>query len=279
MTRTASAWRVLVLLGALGLAGGAGASEGHHEEPEHGGMAAMKAQMAGKKPAGHHGSAHWGYTGAGGPAHWGDLKDEYILCKIGQNQSPIDIGPVVEARLEPITFDYGAEPLEVINNGHTIQVNRGGGTIMVDGQSFRLLQFHFHGPSEHTVGGKHHPLEMHLVHRSADGHLAVVGVFLKEGAENPALAAVWEHMPERAGGKARAETVRLDVDALLPKDRSYFRYSGSLTTPPCSEGVRWLVLRQPVEVSAEQIRRFREVMEANNRPVQPLHARKILTPF
>jgi carbonic anhydrase len=220
---------------------------------------------------------HWGYSGHEGPEHWGDLDPAFALCGTGKNQSPIDLSGFVEADLAPIAFEYGAGAQGAINNGHTIQANVAPGSrITVDGHGFELKQFHFHSPSENLVDGRSFPMEAHLVHADADGNLAVVAVLFEEGEANPAVAAVWEKMPAEAGGKAALETAA-DPQGLLPADRDYYRFNGSLTTPPCSEGVWWLVMKQPVTVSKEQIAAFEAVMHhPNNRPVQPANARPVL---
>lgn len=220
---------------------------------------------------------HWGYAGAEGPEHWGTLKPEFATCGTGKNQSPVDIKDLVGADLQPIRFTYRAGGNEVLNNGHTIQVNYApGSSISVGGHVFELKQFHFHAPSENQVGGRSYPLEAHLVHADRAGNLAVVGVMFVAGKENQVLARAWAAMPEQAGVKT-ALTSPTDAEGLLPRKRAYYRYSGSLTTPPCSEGVLWLVMKDPVTASKAQIEAFEHVMHhPNNRPVQPANARAIL---
>jgi len=164
----------------------------------------------------------------------------------------------------------------VVNNGHTIQVNYNeGSSIKVDGMTFELKQFHFHGPSEHTINGQYFELEMHLVHQSADGSLAVVGVLIREGAENPAFAPFSDHLPTKSGEEYSSQDT-INADDLLPASRLSYRYSGSLTTPPCSEGVKWLVLTTPIEMSGTQIASFKDIIQNNNRPVQPHNGRDIM---
>jgi len=220
---------------------------------------------------------HWGYSGAEGPEQWGTLKPEFATCSNGKNQSPVDLRSLTRADLQPIRFAYRPGGNEILNNGHTIQVNyTPGSSISVDGHAFELKQFHFHAPSENHIDGKPYPLEAHLVHADKEGNLAVVGVMFVEGKANPVLAQAWAAMPEQAGAKAALASVT-DAEALLPRKRSYYRYSGSLTTPPCSEGVLWLVMKDPVTVSKAQIEAFEHVMHhPNNRPVQPVNARAIL---
>lgn len=223
--------------------------------------------------------AHWGYTGEVAPEHWGDLAPEYRVCKEGKNQSPIDLSPevMVKACLEPLKVSYSEGAKSVLNNGHTIKVKvEGDNFVEVDGKKFYLKQFHFHAPSEHTVNGKNLPFEAHFVNLDEDGNITVLGVFFKVGKENPELAKVWKVMPEQDSQEAKLKE-KVDINALLPENREYYRYSGSLTTPPCTEGVRWIVFKEPMELSQEQLEKFRKVMGVdNNRPVQPINARKVL---
>ncbi len=217
---------------------------------------------------------HWGY---GEAARWGDLSADFKECKLGKEQSPIDIPTKAteKAKLAAIGFNYQAGAGEVVNNGHTIQVNlKGAGSAKLAGGDYQLLQFHFHTPSEEKMDGKNFAMVAHLVHKSAAGGLGVVGVMFKEGRENAALKSVFEAMPAKAGGKA-ALKANLNVADFLPGDKGYYAFRGSLTTPPCSEGVAWHVLKQPVELSKAQIDAFRKLYKMNARPVQPLNGRKI----
>ena len=220
---------------------------------------------------------HWSYEGEAGPANWSRLDPNFVMCALGRNQSPIDLSDLVEADLRPLKLDYRAGAAEIVNNGHTIQVNYApGSTLAVDGRSYELKQFHFHAPSENRIRGRQFAMEGHLVHADKDGNLAVLAVLLEEGAPNPLLASLWKAIPARAGGKA-ALPAPLDVSALLPADVDYYRFSGSLTTPPCSEGVLWLVAKKPATVSKAQVAQFRGTMGfANNRPVQAINARPVL---
>lgn len=220
---------------------------------------------------------HWGYSGEAGPENWARIDAKYTTCAAGRNQSPIDLANLVEAELKPLKLDYKAGAAEIVNNGHTVQVNyAAGSTLMVDGRSFELKQFHFHAPSENKIKGRQFPLEGHLVHADKDGNLAVVAVMFAEGAANPLLAKLWPSMPVKAGGKASLPT-GLDVAPMLPGNHDYYRFNGSLTTPPCSEGVWWLVLKNPVTVSKAQVEQFSKTLGfANNRPVQPVYARPVL---
>lgn len=221
--------------------------------------------------------AAWSYDGENGPAKWGALAPENIACSMGKNQSPVDLKNLIDAKLQPIKFDYKAGGNKIVNNGHTIQVEySAGSTITVEGTEFTLKQFHFHAPSENTINGKQYPLEVHLVHVDKDGNLAVVGVMFEDGKANGALAKIWPLMPKEAGGNAAVSPDFL-ATSLLPASRSYYRFNGSLTTPPCSEGVRWLVMKKPVSVSKEQVEEFMHVVHhPNARPVQPTNARPLL---
>jgi carbonic anhydrase len=221
------------------------------------------------------GKAHWSYSGATGPEHWAELSPKFVDCN-GRNQSPIDLNTFIEANLEPIKFSFSLET-DVINNGHTIKVSSdSGGRLEVDGKSFRLLQYHFHAPSENLIMGESFPMEAHLVHADGQGNLAVVAVMFEVGEENPTISRIWQVMPKRVGDK-KSLSSSVQPYKLLPADRSYYRFNGSLTTPPCTEGVRWLVMKKPVPVSARQISEFERVMGyPNNRPVQPLNSRTVL---
>ncbi|MEM8829960.1 MAG: carbonic anhydrase [Cyanobacteria bacterium P01_G01_bin.19] len=219
----------------------------------------------------------WGYTGEGSPENWGDLSSTYTACKTGLQQSPIDLHSAIDANLTVVDVDYKSIPLTILNNGHTIQVNATtGNKIKLDDEEFELLQFHFHHPSEHTVDGKPYPMEMHFVHANSKGELAVLGVFLQEGAENTPLKPVWEAMPQRKGEPKEMPGVKIDISELLPTNREMYRYFGSLTTPPCSEIVKWIVYQEPIQVSSVQIDQFRKIFPLNARPVQLLDRRFIL---
>ena len=223
--------------------------------------------------------AHWTYEGAEGPAHWATLSPEFSGCA-GRNQSPIDLvqARMIKAELPAIVFSYQPSALDIVNNGHTIQVDyTGNSTIQLDGRTFHLKQFHFHSPSENLIDGKSYAMEAHLVHADDEGNLAVVAVMIESGAANTFLDKVWPSMPAAAGGRAQPAGVQVNVSDFLPADRAYYRFEGSLTTPPCTEGVRWLVLQKPVSASAKQIEAFQHVVHhANNRPVQPVNARVVL---
>ncbi len=218
---------------------------------------------------------HWGYEGNEGPDKWSSLSADYHLCAAGKSQSPVDISNAMQGDLKPIEFNYkAASGATVVNNGHTIQVNYPAGSYaVISDKRYDLLQFHFHVPSEHTINGDAADMVAHLVHKAQDGQLAVVGVLFEQGAANETLAPVWQSMPASSGKATLNET--LDVASLLPSDTSHFNYSGSLTTPPCSEGVNWNVLKQPVSVSNGQVAAFTRIFPKSVRPVQPLNGRAL----
>jgi carbonic anhydrase len=237
---------------------------------------------------------HWGYEGATGPARWGDLDPANAACKVGGAQSPIDLNGAVQLpSLQPLNLSYGPTRVKISHNGHTYQVNYDKGSSLVfNGKRYDLLQFHYHTPSEHTLAGKVFPMEVHFVHQAADKSLAVIGVLMAEGAPNTFLASFWDKLPRV---KSDVDTnIMLNALDALPKEvaaaptaagkqgqramtiEDYYTYAGSLTTPPCSETVSWLVLRRPIEVSKAQIAAFREVFPMNSRPTQPIGPRTLL---
>ena len=211
-----------------------------------------------------------------GPANWGNLAEEFHLCKDGLNQSPVNLYRARDAKLPALKIDYKATPLTIVNNGHTAQVNyASGSTLTVGTKKYRLLQFHFHTPSEHLKDGRSYPLEAHLVHVDDYGNLAVLGLFLKEGdTTNSFLKPIFDNLP-KTEGEVDIEGVSVNVAGLLPRNRDYFSYAGSLTTPPCSEGVTWMVLDDAVTVSKAQIEQFHAVFHNNARPEQALNGRTI----
>ncbi|MBQ4680703.1 carbonic anhydrase [Aeromonas dhakensis] len=227
-------------------------------------------------PAAFAATPHWEYSGEAGPAKWASLTPEYGQCA-GSNQSPVNLSGLVKAELAPLQFHYLAGGRSVTNNGHTVQVDYApGSTLGLDGMRFTLKQFHFHAPSENLIEGHSYPLEGHLVHVNDQGELAVVAVMFEPGKANGALSQVWQSLPAKAGEHHQLKEP-ISAEQLLPAKRDYYRFSGSLTTPPCSEGVRWLVMKEPVQVSQAQIDAFKAVMlHPNNRPVQPLHGRLVL---
>lgn len=219
-------------------------------------------------PAVVHHDVHWDYSGAGGPENWGKLKPEYAQCANGERQSPIDVRDGIKVDLQPIEFDYKPTYFRIIDNGHTVQVNVGeGSSIRIMGRQYDLLQFHFHRPSEERINGRGFDMVAHLVHKDLDGHLAVVAILLERGSDHPLVQTLWNNLPlEKNVGYA--PDVSIDLNQLLPEDRRYFAYMGSLTTPPCTEGVLWMVMKQPVSLSAEQIAIFSRLYPMNARPVQ-----------
>lgn len=226
--------------------------------------------------AGESGST-WGYIGEGNPENWGNLSSTYSACKAGLEQSPIDLAGGIGAEVPNLEIKYNAIPLKILNNGHTIQVNASpGNSIMLEGEEYSLLQFHFHHPSEHTVDGKEYPMEVHFVHQNAKGELAVLGVFFTEGQENRAFMPVWKAMPTEKTSEQSIRDVQVNLTQMLPSDRDSYRYFGSLTTPPCSEIVRWIVFETPLELSSTQIEQFRQIFPLNARPTQPLNRRYLL---
>jgi len=226
-----------------------------------------------------HSASHWGYAGEVGPNRWGQMSDEFKTCGVGTRQSPIDVTvkQAIKANMNDLKFSYQSVTPEIVNNGHTVQVNYAPGShVSIDGKDFQLLQFHFHTPSENKLAGKSFPMEMHLVHKSADGKLAVVAVFFEPGSKNPILQSAAENLPVHAGQQETLSNVQLNAINLLPKNKKFARFNGSLTTPPCSEGVSWVVMTTPVQLSKQQLAKFKSVLGDNARPIQPLNNRFIL---
>jgi carbonic anhydrase len=230
----------------------------------------------------------WHYEGDEGPAVWGKLSPKFAACGDGRAQSPIDIANPAPGKGAPelklvfpkaeLKIAHHAHVADAINSGHTIQINYAGAdTLTIGNDTYALVQYHFHNPSEHTMKGKHAPMEMHLVHQSATGSLAVVGVLVEEGAHNRAFDPIWANLPKEKGVEIHYPAVAVDVDALLPSVRTSYRYDGSLTTPPCSEGVKWILMAAPIHLSAQQIGAFTQVIHDNNRPTQPLNGRRVVT--
>jgi carbonic anhydrase len=207
---------------------------------------------------------------------WGELSDDFAACSDGLAQSPVDLGSATPSDRLDLTVDYESGPVTIADNGHTVQATVADGDhgITVEGTAFELVQMHFHTPSEHTIDGEFAEAEAHFVHRSAEGELAVIGVMLIEGDEPNAS---WGAYTDAAGGgEGVAVDATLDWPSLLPDDLTTLRYSGSLTTPPCTEGVRWMVMDEPVALAADQLAALAAVHEGNHRPVQPLNGREVL---
>lgn len=239
---------------------------------------ATKTEHKPQKSKGH--NSHWSYDGKQGPENWGQLSAKYSACGEGAMQSPINFGDTFGAGGATIKFDYKVTPLNLVHNGHTVQLNYlPGSGITVDGKRYELLQLHFHTPSEHAVSNKQSVMEMHLVHKNAKGELAVVGVMMDVGGTNMALNELWAHMPTSANETNKSDKVLINARDLLPANQTYFRYMGSLTTPPCSEGVNWFVLNTPVTVSLGQAKKFADSVGFNARPLQPKKKRLVIAPI
>ncbi|WP_296443552.1 carbonic anhydrase [Rhodoferax sp. UBA5149] len=226
----------------------------------------------------HGGEVHWSYEGANGPQAWGKLKPDFNICALGKRQSPINIdeSDTLQGPAEPLQFNYQPSSGSVVNNGHTIQVDLvGDNTLTVRGSTYKLVQFHFHHPSEERVNYQGFAMVAHLVHKNAEGQLAVVSVLLDPGVANALINKVWTHMPLDTGDRVRLPSGLIDMNELLPKDQRYYQFMGSLTTPPCTEGVLWLVLKQPSTVSREQIKLFSQLFPLNARPVQAVNGRPV----
>ena len=216
-----------------------------------------------------HANVPWSYEGAGGPENWGKISAEYATCGTGQRQSPIDLREGILVDLEPIQFAYQPSPFSVVDNGHSIQVSIAGGSLSLLGKHYQLVQLHFHTPSEEWINGKPLDMVVHMVHQSNDGKQAVVAVLLEKGSENPFIQTVWNNLPLEKNEVVMPPALTLDPGRLLPENHAYYTYMGSLTTPPCTEGVLWLVLKQPQTISAEQLAIFSRFYKSNVRPVQP----------
>ncbi|CAA6822786.1 MAG: Carbonic anhydrase (EC [uncultured Sulfurovum sp.] len=225
-----------------------------------------------------HAIKHWGYTADVGPSHWGKLNTKFRMCSEGNTQSPINILPTSDIDLPALDLNYTTGSKSVINNGHTVQVNIEDGSVFnIEGMAYKLKQFHFHTPSENNINGASFPLEAHFVHATDDGKLAVVAVMFKEGDANPILTKVWKKLPTLEVGKAVSCGLSAkEVKALMPTDKDYYKFMGSLTTPPCSEEVKWHVFKTPLTISKAQIETFFKLYgHGNNRPVQATHKRII----
>ena len=221
-------------------------------------------------------AAHWSYSGAHGPDHWGTDDPAFATCSTGTRQSPIDIETAATADLPPINFAYRPFPLTVTDTHHSFQVNvpQGSGGISVGGEHYELVQFHFHHPSEEVIHGKHQAMVAHLVHKNDKGELAVVAVLIREGAANEFLKPIFDNFPAK-GTESKVAGTNTDPMQLLPAKHGYYSFEGSLTTPPCSEHVHWFELKEPVQASAQQVAQFAARYPHNARPVQPLNARNV----
>lgn len=220
---------------------------------------------------------HWSYEGKAGPDNWGELSSDFSLCHAGKTQSPIDITHVLDAKLPPLDIVFKSTSETVVNNGHTVQVTANSEEAFpLDGDIFELVQYHFHAPGENRINGRSYPLEAHFVHVNSKGELAVLAVMFVTGKENAALNPILDAIPDETGKEAVIDK-RLSLKPLFPKTHSYYRFSGSLTTPPCTEGIRWLVMSHPVSLSVKQLKKFQKALKhSNNRPLQPLNGRIIV---
>ena len=222
------------------------------------------------------GLPHWGYGAHDGPQVWGELSRQYALCALGQCQSPIDLSNATPAPPPGLVFRYRPMPVAIVHNGHTVEVaSTNENWIEVEGARYELIQFHFHTPGEHTMAGDSFDMEVHLVHRNDEGVLAVVGVLVRRGGEHAVLDVLAGVLPRPGESHALAD-LEIDASGVLPETRRSFRYEGSLTTPPCSEGVQWFVFETPIEVSDAGLTAFEAALGKNSRPVQPLNGRELL---
>ncbi|WP_035052059.1 carbonic anhydrase [Andreprevotia chitinilytica] len=226
-------------------------------------------------------AAHWTYSGEEGPAHWGAISKDFHTCEAGRAESPINIFKAKKApdSFSRIQFHYAAMPLDLLNTGHAMQfvAEPGKDSVTLGDTSYQLVQFHFHSPGEERFAGKASPLDVHLVHADANGKMLVVAVQFKVGKQaNPALQTLLAHMPAKVNEHTHIDDILVDPSGLLPEQRGYYTYSGSLTTPPCSEGVTWIELKQPVSISKAQLQAMRKFYYHNQRPVQPLNGREII---
>lgn len=222
----------------------------------------------------------WGYEGGEGPEHWGEIEHEHeqhLMCREGKHQSPIDINHVLGFKLADLGCNFTPTPIQILNNGHTIHLSYSPGSYIDWGnEKYELIQFHFHSPSEHQVNGKHYDMEVHLVHKTQDHQYVVVAIFMDKGKHNPHIQKIWDRIPTEQNKEVIYKDDLFNVGDLLPKTKEYFHYSGSLTTPPCSENVSWFILEQPIEVSSDQILFFQKFIEHNARPTQKMHHRIVV---
>ncbi|MBX9796053.1 carbonic anhydrase [Sphingomonas sp.] len=262
--------RLLAALALAALAGLSvqGAAQTNSERPM-----TKAAEVAAGSPSAH---VEWGYTGPTGPDHWSALSQDYAICNTGQQESPIDVKGAIPADLGPLSIAWKPLAIHATNNGHTVQYDvPAGSSFSVGGKSYALVQFHLHHPSEHLLNGRRFPLEIHFVHKLADGSFGVVGVLVARGAGNATLQKLIAAIPAERGATATGPVIA--PRALLPATRGFVRYEGSLTTPPCAEAVDWVVLRTSITASTAQIDKFASIFPFNARPIQPLDRRFLLT--
>ncbi|QPC43734.1 carbonic anhydrase family protein [Kaustia mangrovi] len=223
------------------------------------------------------GKTSWDYAGQNGPTRWSELDPAFETCGRGRTQSPVDIADRVTRGGTPLEIDYKPTPQRIVNNGHTIQLDYApGSTLSVAGRTFHLLQVHFHSPSEHEIAGERYPMEVHFVNRAADGTLAVLAVLVERGEANPTFARILDDAPGKGEVRVARNGATIDASGLLPKVTGHYTLIGSLTTPPCTEGVAWYILEHPVAFSSDQIEAFRTFYPNNARPLQPLNGRTVL---
>ena len=220
--------------------------------------------------------SHWDYMGIEGPEHWGMLTKEYMTCETGDRQSPINISMAKHGQHHStLTFRYHPSHVHELNNGHTIQVSHTSGCEAdLNHHTYKLRQFHFHAPSEHHIENQVFPMEMHLVHQDQQGHVLVIAVMMKTDASSPILSKLWNWLPDQLG-KEVSVPLELSIADLLPTNTHHYSYSGSLTTPPCTEGVQWIVLKEPMHIAEKDVERFVHIIGHNARPIQPLHDRSV----
>jgi len=226
----------------------------------------------------HKHDAEWGYTGKQGPQFWGTLSPKYHLAKDGKQQSPIDIQTkdAITESLPPLTFKYRKERVSAVNNGHSIQHNEQPGSFLhVGDHRYSLEQYHVHVPSEHTIDGKHADMEMHFVHKSSSGKVAVVAVMVNADSKNPVDLPAYKELPTQKGERVVADQVSRNAIDFIPKDHSYLRYMGSFTTPPCTEGIRWFMMKTPISITPAVLAEVKGIIGGNNRPVQKLNDRQV----
>jgi carbonic anhydrase len=217
----------------------------------------------------------WTYTGQDRPLSWGDLDPAYAACKTGQMQSPINIDQFMQTESAPLELTYKKSPLAVANMGQTLQVNYApGSTLLIGGKTYTLKYFNFHTPSEHYFDGASYPMEIHLAHQADDGSMAFVGIMVKVGGSNPVVEGVWQNAPA-TGEEKKVDTVEYSAAELLPSSLEYYKYAGSMTVPPCTEGVTWIVLKTPIEISQDQLVAFQNMFGINASPLQQLNSRVI----
>ena len=222
--------------------------------------------------------AHWGYQGDVGPSHWSAINEKFSMCGKGKMQTPINIIATEDKDLTPLALSYTTASNNVVNNGHTVQVNiKSGSTLSIDNSIYELKQFHFHTPSENNINGTSYPLEAHFVHATKEGNLAVVAVMFKEGKSNPIIEKIWNKFPLEENKAVSIELSSADIQAIMPSDKDYYKFMGSLTTPPCSENVKWNVYKTEMNISKNQVQKFYDIFgHANNRPLQDTNKRTIV---